>query len=497
MIQRLATILKGDAFIPTSAVFPSIDAERIARDLRLKENGTDRGKRDLPGSDEQSLDAIEMSVVDRVEELRRKGLENYEANKEVYSKRLSLASTAHLEIKGVAGAARGDFALEVKAYRARMSGLVAALRDWKHALDAFRKRHGLERPAFESGSLVATAVILLGCVMVETLLNGYLFAQKNELGYLGGFLIAGLVSIVNVGMASLAGFFSRFSRHRNYLVKLCGVTIILGWLGFTGGFNLVLAHFRDEVQALNSWSAAASGAIDHALASPLGLTSVESWLLMIWGCLVALFAFLKFVFFGEPYLGYGRISRRYERALDDYADILDDALGSLRDKRDEAIAQLQDANRLVREQIGDAIDALYGQRLMRSHLAAFLQQCDLKANALLKIYRDENRAARKADSPRHFDEAFTFAPFADSDLREQHREHAEKELGEISAIVDSAIDAIHADYRTLMEEYPDAHVLIGIDLASGEPAMQTQGQEVKPAATSAERLELIDGRKSS
>ena len=203
MLERLSTILKGDAFIPTAAVFPDIDTDRVARDLRLKEKAADRGGRNLPGSDETSPDAVEISIIDRIEELRRKGLNNYAANKEVYSKRLSLASTAHLEVKSVAGSAEGDFELEVRAWQARMAGLVKHLRDWTEALASFRSRHRLDRPAYDSGSLVMTAVILLSCFGLETALNGYLFAQKNDLGYLGGFLIAALVSLVNISMASV------------------------------------------------------------------------------------------------------------------------------------------------------------------------------------------------------------------------------------------------------------------------------------------------------
>lgn len=498
MIERLKAILKSDDFIPTSAVFPSIDADHIARDLRLKVHGSDRGKRDLPRSGEQSLDAIEMSVVDRVEELRRKGLENYDANKEVYAKRLSLASTAHLEVKSVAGSARGDFETVVRAYQAQMSKPVARLREWKRALDSFRNKHKRERPAYPRANVVVTAVILLVCVMVETILNGYLFAEKNDLGYLGGFLVAGLVSIVNVGMASLAGFFSRLSRHCNYAVKLWGAIIIIGWLALAGTINLSLAHFRDAIETHDSWSAAASVAVSQFTEAPLILTQVESWLLFVWGCLVALFAFLKFaVFSGEPYPGYGRIFHAYESALDDYTSMLEDALGSLREKRDEVIDELKDANRLVREQIGDAVDALHGQQLMRSHLAAFLQQCDLKTNALLKIYRDENRATRKSDAPEHFDAAFSFAPFADSELDDQHRKDADRTLREINEIINDAIDGIHSDYLSLMEEYPEAHSLIGMDLSSGEPLISKPEPVLQARARSGERLGVVADRESS
>ena len=110
-----------------------------------------------------------------------------------------------MEIKTVAGRSRGDFGAEVKGVKARLTAPVDDLRRWHAALEDFREKHGLRRPAYPDGSTLSTAVILIACVLVETLLNGYLFAQKNELGLLGGAMIAGLVSIVNVGISSVAG----------------------------------------------------------------------------------------------------------------------------------------------------------------------------------------------------------------------------------------------------------------------------------------------------
>ena len=464
MLERLTSLFRSDAFVPTSAVFPAIDATRIAADLRLAEKGRERGMSEMPGPAEASLDATEHAIIDRIEEIRRRGLENYESNKEIYTRRLASAGSAHLEVKSVAGAAGGDFKLEVKAYRGQMAGPVDAVTSWRRALLDFRKRNGLERPAYKDGSIVVTTVVILACLILETVLNGYLFAQQNELGLLGGGLVALLVSVVNLSFAAVSGLFSRMVRHVSFFNKVFGLAIILLWIGGTLGLNLAVAHFRDAVETLDNWAAAADRSLDLFIAAPLDLNSIESWLLMFWGCLMALITFLKLIYFGEPYMGYGRISRRYEEALDDYTDIHDEALTSLRAKRDEAIDKLQDANNFVREQIDDAVDALYGQKMMRGHLQAFLQQCDLKVNVLLRTYRDANRKARRAQAPAHFDADFAFPAFPDSEVDPRYRDQATRSVDEINDLVTRAIEAIHADYRDLMEGYPDPATLIGIDM---------------------------------
>ena len=476
MIDRLKEILRTDDFIPTSAVFPDIDTDRISRELKLKDLGAERGKKNLPHEDEETLDSVEMSIVSRIEESRRKGLQNYETNREAYARRLSGASSAHLEVKRIAGAARGDFQSEVKGYRGQMAGPVDNLRRWQTALMEFQKKHGLTRPAFQDASFLKTAAIIFFCILIETALNGYLFAQKNDLGLLGGFMVALLVSIVNVGVSALSGYFAHLMNHRNLLIKAAGLVIILAWIAGAFTLNLGVAHFRDAVETIDGWSLAAQTSAQTLMTTPFDLKSIESWLLMFWGCLIALGTFLKFVYYGEPYPGYGRITERREEALQYYADLLEHALDSLKESRDTAAEDLQDANETVRSQITDAVDALYGQRMMAAHLGTFLQQCDLQTTALLKTYRDENRAARDTDAPRHFDDNFIFAPFKPADIDVHHRAYAEKEVAKISEIIDKAIDDIHSVYEQIIDDYPNPDKLIGIDMQTGQ-----EDDNVRPA----------------
>ena len=82
------------------------------------------------------------------------------------------------------------------------------------------------------------------------------------------------------------------------------------------------------------------------------------------------------------------------RARDAYAENLDRAIADLDASRDGAIADLRDANQEMRLWIREAVDALYGQSSLRSELDRFLAHCDDKANTLLAVYRDANRAAR-------------------------------------------------------------------------------------------------------
>ena len=203
--------------------------------------------------------------------------------------------------------------------------------------------------------------------------------------------------------------------------------------------------------------------MDALLATPLELGSMESWLLLAWGLLISIITFLKFLLSGETYPGYARISERRQKAVEGFENILADALVSLEDRRDEAIRSLKDANDLVRERIGDAIDALYGRRMMHGHLQAFLDQCDMKATTLLKQYRDENRSARKSEPPAHFDEEFRFPEFKDVENfgeGDRRRLDAERKVEAVEQVVDETIAAIHEQYRAALDAYANTGDLI-------------------------------------
>ncbi len=485
MIDRLRDLLRSDDFIPTSSIFPDIDTGKLERDLRPKEKAAARGKADLPPTGQIGLDGVEMDIVSRIEDARRRGLENFEHNRSVYSRRLRSAHTARSEIDTIAGTARGDFANEVKSYRSGMARVEEDVRKWNEALRRFRERHGLERPAYDRPGLIKTCVIVLAFLIVETLLNGVLFAGKNELGFVGGGFIAFLISIVNVGFSGLSGVFARYAQYRRVMGRLVGCCVILIWIGGSLVLNLAVAHFRDAVQTLDSWSAATYASVETLLATPFELASMESWLLMAWGLLISVITFLKFLLSGETYPGYAQISERRLRAVEGFEQILSEALESLQDRRDEAIDSLKEANDLVRERIGDAIDALYGRRMMHSHLQAFLDQCDMKATTLLKHYRDENRAARSTEPPAHFDEDYRFPPFSDAESSgegDRRRLDAEQKVEAVEKVVDETIAAIHEEYRTALDAYADTE-----DLLAEKPAGVRVLRDVGQSASSAGR----------
>lgn len=459
MLARLKSIFYPDGFIPSSAIFPSIDSERLARELRLEEHGRNRGANNQPASNSKEFDHIETGILERLEDLRRKGLQNYATHHRVYYERLTRAGQASKEVEIAAGSARNDFGILVQTWQTR----IIAARDRYH--DAykwylrFREIHRLERPAKQFEGWVKVFSLAIVLIVVEAGINSYLFSKGNEFGLLGGVLAATIVSVVNVGMSSLLGYLARYMHHRNLVLKLFGLLAVLVWIAFAAATNLGVAHFRDGLEAGQLWHDATIQAVPKLAAAPFALSSIESWLLAGIGLLISTLALRKGWHTDDPYPGYGRVERQREEAHRDYESELHDALADLKSRQEEGIGDLRDANDLVRGGISEAIDALFGQVALGAHLKAFLEQCDIKVAHLLAVYRDANRSARNDPAPPSFDRMPKFAPFDQQPADHGRRETAEAEAARVTATVDAAISEIFATFDKARKTFEDARTV--------------------------------------
>lgn len=463
MLSRLSKLLNSEGFSPGTEIFPDIEVDTVADRLKLTQQGEQRGKANLPNPEEQSFDSVEMQAIDEVETLRRRGLQQFEDHLRVYRERLSRASEVRKEVEIAAGTAKGDFVAEVDIWKARFATPVEKLQEAFIWRKAFRERHKLTRPADDfSGWPKAIAIGAL-LLLIETALNGYLFAQNNMLGLLGGILAALLVSISNVGVSSIAGFYCRYLNHRNLIWKLLGLAILGFWLCYALGFNLAVAHFRDGVEQTGDWAFAAENALTTLTQDPLAIASIESWLLVIIGGLISLLAFLKGLTTDDFYPGYGKVSRAVIDARFVYAQTLEAALGELEKKRDIAIEELRDAHDEVQQGIGDAVDALFGQSSLRSQLSSFLEQCDVKTARLLSIYRDANSALRDTPPPKSFSKQYKFSSFNQTEEAEPRRTNAEKEAEKVGDLVDKTIQEIFEAYEKSVRTYREVDDIQGTE----------------------------------
>lgn len=454
MLDKLKSLLRSDDLLPSLSVFPEIDQDKIQRDLNLVAEGETRGKRNLPASGTTAPDHVETSVITRIDALRRKGLENYETNRQVYNERLSRADTMRKEVEIVAGNASGDYLTAVRGWKALMTASTERLHETFQHRKYFRERHHLRRPARHFEGWVRFVAITIIFIAFEAGLNMFMFARGNEQGLLGGLLTAVIFSGVNVVASVLLGIWACGVNHTNYLRKFLGLISLAAWIALALALNLTVAHFRDLIDSQADWSDAILQAVPALNQDPMGLTSMDSWILLAIGSMISIFAFLKGWHAFDPFPGYSRIERDLEHAREDHSRHFEEAIEELTEKRDVAIDELRDADQQVRDGISQAIDALYGHSTLNFHLESFLDQCDKSLAHLLAIYRDANVAARTDEAPPSFAISHAFAPFRTAvPADDTRRRNAETEADRVTAAVEAAIREIFANFQTAVTEF--------------------------------------------
>lgn len=451
--DALRRIFRSDALSPGTAVFPNIDERLIASDLKLAETGRDRGEQNRPSGDALSLDGAEMSAIAEIEKLRRTGLENYEQNKRIYTDRLGRADEARREVTSGADRARGDFVATVHIEQSQLVDAQRRVTDAYNYLLRFRESHDLVRPSEPSRPLSLFALILF-FLLVEGLLNAQLLGAAHEMGLLGGMLLAIVIAVANIAVSGIAGWQVRSINRASILGKIRGLLTLAGFVGFAIVFNLIVGHLRDALDDATTIDVAARTAFSTFLRIPNGVQSAMSWLLVLIGLVVSVGTAFKAYHSFDPYPDYAKVEEIVSDARARYNEELRAAIEELTEKRDSAIDALNEGRDLINAGIREGVDAAQGQSALKAHLNSFLEQCNLKANQLLTIYRDSNRDARSEPAPDHFDREYRFEDYREPGVGSAAVRNAEKERREIGKIVDAAIAAIGIQYDAAILSFP-------------------------------------------
>lgn len=425
-------------------IFPDIDVDRIASDLRLEREGSKRGEKNQPTSDEVNLDVIEQEVVDRVGEFRRMGISNFEEHSQVYADRIAQAARISTDIQTAVGDAETNFMAEINNWNGILANARNDLRLVREEFEDFRKENGLKRTMHGGGGLLQWIAVALSILVLESAMNSYFFAGLLESGYVGGFVFASVISIVNIGVATIAAWASRNSNHCRVWRKLFGIVAFLIGAFFALGFNFFVAHFRNVVEAGEPWKKAAGFAIERLFTNPLGLESIEAWILGMVGVLLAIVAGLKTYHSCDPYPGYGRVWRKMWGARAAYAQRNEEAIKAVTETRNKSVEDLRAASENAQTQIAEAVSASHESASLRNLLGSFLEQCNQKVNLLLVIYRNANGRERAAPDPEHFSKDFSFDPHEITPPQAGLNPVDATAIQELNKDIDDAIGRIYA-----------------------------------------------------
>ena len=430
---------------------------RACRDAEAAE----RGSRDQPSSEAKSLDAVEQKIVQTLEsEWTFHGSELIN-NLRAYASRL-IAVSVQTELANLDLLARNTLA-RLREADHRAEAELGPLREdytsYRDELRAFREKHKLARTARNPARRWTTFGLLFLLIGVEAAFNGFFFAKGSEFELLGGVGTAVGISFVNVLFAFILGLFPmRWINHRNYAVKLIGLTVTgLGLLALVvlHGFA---AHYRDATAAVGE-DLAFGTALRTLKAAPLELADLNSFYLFGIGLLWAFLAIWKGVTFDDPYPRYGVHSRRAAGAREAYSDEHAYLFDDLEKIKEETVAELEAGIRRIPRFPQEA-------SLIRSQrdadvgaFRAYKSAVETAVNQLLARYRDANRNYRKnSPAPKHFDALWSLPHsfLTDAAVQKELAEPATPPLDTNAALIKlrSLSQAVLEEYERLLANYP-------------------------------------------
>lgn len=296
-----------------------ISLKDIESALDIEQLAYDDGHKNHPSAEETSLSSTEKQIESLINNhiLEIKEFASFE-KKHLYKELedLDISSTdekfTHVEneIKTTIDA---DFA-NVKP---RLLELRIKEREKLRDRNYFKQKNRLKRSARYPESHIYHLSIVAFFFLLECLGNMHFFAEGSTIGYLGGFLQATLVSAVNVGLSYIIGLFgfTQFNR-RESAMKWFGGAVIVAYAMTMVVFHFAVAHYRDLLTI--DPDNAARNAIEKLRENFFGLETIDSILVLLMGIVIACIACYKGFTHDDPYPGYGRVDREYQKHLKAY-----------------------------------------------------------------------------------------------------------------------------------------------------------------------------------
>jgi len=274
-----------------------------------------------------------------------------------------------------------------------------ALRD----LRLFRAQHKLQRSAHYPSSMINHLAFILLFLLGESIANMYFFAAGSELGFLGGFFQATLVSLANVAFSYVIGMYAlTHFHHVNYLKKTVAALAFTCFSVSIFGFHLLVGHYRDLL--IKDATTAANKVWEKFLSNPFGLETMESALVLMIGTVIAIIALVKGYHHDDVYPGYGKLDKNHKVKEEKYikkSNEMKSALHNIYKKHITSIdLKVADYENRIKKMKNDLIKT----EEEISSLESLKKNINPVVKASISAYRNANNKIRTEKAPPYFND---------------------------------------------------------------------------------------------
>lgn len=399
-------LMRTEVYQHGSSLVPKPNEKELIARLKPEQVGEERGKVNLPPVSATQPDEVETKIVDTLQEMADATTKDVNEALKTYNDRLSsLSMSGKLdEIRNTCQSGISDFLAELAEAQNYLLSFADDVVSCESDLKEFRKENRLRRSAIysEGSKKILRYGVIIFLFAVEIIGNSVFLAKGNELGIAGASTEAIYISAINIGFAILVGIFvTRYMFHRSFFLKLLSSTFTICALGAAAVFNLLVAHYREVSGSGLFGDAGGQGAIEALKANPLGLESIEGWMLFLVGLLFWIVAVIDVHTLDDNYPGYGGVSRRAKNAREAYSNKFGEIVGELKEQRQDGQQEITD----TRSEL-DAVLARIGTLKNSRHALLadydiFKKQTEKVCVRIIEKYRNANLSVR-SDLPESF-----------------------------------------------------------------------------------------------
>ncbi len=234
---------------------------------------------------------------------------------------------------------------------------------------------------------------LIFVFVIESGANSAFLAKGNELGLMGGWILAFGISLLNICLPFLFfGPLSRYLGHVNLWYRCLANFAMFFYVSFATLFNLGVAHYREASDDLIGETGAK--VVERMQDGVFGLNDAESWLLFGLGLMFSLIALLEGRWWDDVYPGYGALDRIMRKTRDEYLTELQDVHDELDEIRDSSLDKVERFAKAGRSQPERLRIRVNSWRHKCTEFDAHVAQLQQAGQTLIDQYREANLEAR-------------------------------------------------------------------------------------------------------
>lgn len=454
--------------VDVSAAFKEPDFEKPDT---IKSKGLSAGQKDIPDSDATSLSSDELNITSSAHDLIRSGNQIMSKNLSGFREDMVYLESRLSTPKDLNQVINNSMAVVTNiqlGFQQKLRQAYEKFTERKRELNYFKGQNNIERSAKPREGFDKVLMTLVVILCIETLINGMAFREVVEQGMLGGWILAGFISIVNVSIGMMIGYFlcRHFKSSKGQWKVIHGFGIIVFSL-LDIGLLLFVSHFRDQIG--NEFTIAENGSIIlsqisyfESLSKGLDFNNFESLAFFLFSVAIFIWALVKGYSIKDAIPNYSEVTEEYIKARDDYQKVKDSVYDEIKNVMNQNKRKLYKMQNNYREWL-HAYQEI--PKIVEHHIQLFqdwIKNVNRGVEYSLKSYREHNVSVRTSKAPGYFsdypvfDGGMKFEPIkVDSETiikYEKQLKQMEQQTNELMSNFDSKLKEVTSKFDLYIEE---------------------------------------------